>query len=243
LNLFDDIVIIIIAMKYIRHEDVKEEDEKDKAATENNATVLKPSNVISSAFTNIRTIHALSMQEWVLGTYDQMMKERSRDRSNRGVVAGLGYGGSNCVLFGTFALLFWYGSTLMEDGEITYEELLIAIMALMFGTFGIGQALNDMGDQKQAIFAAKRIFKLIDGSNNSTLNPTDPLSEDGEIPSTARIGNIEVKNVHFRYPTRKEVKVCENFSLQIQEGEVVALVGASGCGKVILIKHIVFTNA
>lgn len=228
-----------------RHEDVKEEDGNDQAAAPKDAnapTVLKPSNIISSAFTNIRTIHALSMQDWVLGTYDQMMEERSLDRSKRGVIAGLGYGGSNCVLFGTFALLFWYGSTLMKDGEISYEELLIAIMSLMFGTFGIGQALNDMGDQKQGLEAAKRIFKIIDDSNSAALNSTDPLSQGGIIPSIARIGNIEVKNVHFRYPTRKEVKVCENFSLQIKEGEVVALVGASGCGKVSLSKTCASSN-
>ena len=160
------------------------------------------------------------------------MLARSDARSKRGIIAGIGYGGSNCVLFGTFALLFWYGSTLMVDEEISYEELMIAMMSLMFGTFGIGQAMNDMGDQKQALFAARRIFKVIDDSDNLQQNATDPLSDVGTIPSSQRIGTIEVKNVHFRYPTRKEVKVCENFSLEIKEGEVVAFVGASGCGKV-----------
>jgi ABC-type multidrug transport system fused ATPase/permease subunit len=38
--------------------------------------------------------------------------------------------------------------------------------------------------------------------------------------------------VNFRYPTRPEVEVCKNYSITIEPGQVVALVGPSGSGKV-----------
>ena len=44
-------------------------------------------------------------------------------------------------------------------------------------------------------------------------------------------GEIEFKDVWFRYPTRKEDFVLKGLSLKINPQESVALVGESGCGK------------
>lgn len=44
-------------------------------------------------------------------------------------------------------------------------------------------------------------------------------------------GVIELKNVTFNYPTKKEVKVASNISLKVEKNQVVALVGKSGSGK------------
>ena len=42
---------------------------------------------------------------------------------------------------------------------------------------------------------------------------------------------IELHNLNFQYPARPDVNVLKNFSLTIQPGEVIALVGGSGSGK------------
>lgn len=44
-------------------------------------------------------------------------------------------------------------------------------------------------------------------------------------------GTIEFRNVDFSYPTRKERKILNGFSLTIPSGKTVALVGPSGGGK------------
>jgi ABC-type multidrug transport system fused ATPase/permease subunit len=44
-------------------------------------------------------------------------------------------------------------------------------------------------------------------------------------------GTISLKNVTFRYPTKKKVTVLKNVSIEVEENKVVALVGTSGCGK------------
>jgi ATP-binding cassette subfamily B protein len=50
------------------------------------------------------------------------------------------------------------------------------------------------------------------------------------LPSAAQ-GAVSFKNITFRYPSRPEHTALDNFSLEIQPGEAVALVGPSGAGK------------
>lgn len=59
----------------------------------------------------------------------------------------------------------------------------------------------------------------------------DPSVSDGERPSGAVEGLIELKDVTFTYPTRPDVPVFSHFSLVAPAGKVTALVGESGSGK------------
>jgi ATP-binding cassette subfamily B (MDR/TAP) protein 1 len=58
----------------------------------------------------------------------------------------------------------------------------------------------------------------------------DSLSLEGKQLENVE-GAIEFQKVSFSYPTRMETKVFQDFSLKIQAGSTVALVGASGSGK------------
>ena len=49
-----------------------------------------------------------------------------------------------------------YGSTLIVEGSISFVELMTAMLALMMGALGLGQALNDLGD-----VAELRDFKIL----------------------------------------------------------------------------------
>lgn len=157
-----------------------------------------------------------------------MTKEISADREHRSLQSGFGFGASQGTMFGTYALLFWYGSTLIKSGEINFEELMTAMMALMLGAFGLGTALGDVADQAQGLEAAKRVFTAIDEAKSSA---ADGLSSMGKKPSEKCAGRIEFRNIKFAYPTRKKMKVCRDYSLTIEPGETVAFVGASGSGK------------
>ena len=64
----------------------------------------------------------------------------------------------------------------------------------------------------------------------------DGFSEEGIIPSSDKKtqGKIELAQVGFAYPSRPNIQVCKGYNLTINPGETVALVGPSGCGKVVL---------
>src|SRR5581483_721536 len=50
-------------------------------------------------------------------------------------------------------------------------------------------------------------------------------------PGAALRGEVEFRDVHFRYPSRPEVEVLKGISFAVKPGEKIALVGARGSGK------------
>lgn len=60
----------------------------------------------------------------------------------------------------------------------------------------------------------------------------DAESPDGKKVAVENIsGRIRFQNIHFRYPTRPDVRVLRDLSFKAEPGTYIALVGASGSGK------------
>lgn len=60
----------------------------------------------------------------------------------------------------------------------------------------------------------------------------DADSPEGKVLNDSKVqGHIQFEHIHFRYPTRPNVRVLRDLNLEVQPGTFIALVGASGCGK------------
>lgn len=192
-----------------------------------------PATLLAMTFTQIRTISAFSFQAAILEQYALLTSLRSLKRQRRAVVASMAFGSSTSIMLLSFALMFWFGSEEIIAGRLDFDELLVAVFGLMFASMGLGQAMNELGDQKAALRASKRIFYRIDQGRDSSIDGLKPLAENSISPIRDKLrGRIELKNVRFAYPSRPDVNVCQDYSLTIEPGQTVALVGPSGSGKV-----------
>ena len=77
----------------------------------------------------------------------------------------------------------------------------------------------------KAATAAAELFETIDRTSS-----IDPMSTSGVQPDDC-VGNIELQDVAFSYPSRPDSQVLNGLSLSIPAGKTTALVGASGSGK------------
>lgn len=77
----------------------------------------------------------------------------------------------------------------------------------------------------KAKVAAAKIFRVIDHKPGIDRNNESGL----ELETVT--GLVELKNVDFSYPSRPEVQILHDFSLNVPAGKTIALVGSSGSGK------------
>lgn len=75
------------------------------------------------------------------------------------------------------------------------------------------------------MIAAQKIFSVIDHE------PTINKSKATDTMLESVTGLIRMSNVDFSYPSRPDMPILKNFSLIINPGMSVAIVGTSGCGK------------
>lgn len=88
----------------------------------------------------------------------------------------------------------------------------------------ITYAAPDMQIFNQAKAAGYEVFQVIQRK------PLIHNESKGKIP-TKISGYIELRDIHFSYPSRPEKSILQGLSLSIPAGKTVALVGSSGCGK------------
>ncbi|CAG8523871.1 9107_t:CDS:2 [Racocetra fulgida] len=106
----------------------------------------------------------------------------------------------------------------------TLFKVINAFFPVIIGAFSLANVAPDL-----------QAFAIAVGNIGLVL-PIDSASPNGEIPAHVE-GHIQFKNVSFSYPSRPNVKVLDNILLDIKSGTSVAIVGASGSGKINNVAH------
>uniref|UniRef100_A0A3B3S401 ABC-type xenobiotic transporter n=1 Tax=Paramormyrops kingsleyae TaxID=1676925 RepID=A0A3B3S401_9TELE len=175
----------------------------------------------------IRTVVAFNGQKKAVEKYESNLEEAKNFGVKKAITTNAAMGLTQFIIFGTYALAFWYGTKLAVDEPENYSigQVLTVFFVVMIGAFSLGRGTPNLESVAKARGAAYEIYKTID-----LPRPIDSSSKEGHKPETVK-GDIEFKNIHFSYPSRKDVKILQGVNLVVPRGKTIALVGASGCGK------------
>ncbi len=130
------------------------------------------------------------------------------------------------ILVGTTVIIVWLAAPQVLADEMSVGALvsyLIYLTRLQNPLKGLSKANFEV---QKAMGAAQRIFAVLD-------TPTERPEAPGTIKLRRVEGGIRFDDVTFGY--RPDSPVLRNFSLEVQPGTSVALVGPSGAGKTTLI--------
>ncbi|KAF4323682.1 hypothetical protein BBO99_00001481 [Phytophthora kernoviae] len=179
----------------------------------------------SEVLGSIRTVVSLGLERSACEKFAMLLDEPMKSGERDAQVNGLTVGFSSFIVYATYAFSFWYGGRLVDEGSITFLQLMRSLMAIIMSSQSVGASVGYLADADNAFEAGGAILSLRD--RHLTI---DSFQEDGLRP-TEVVGKIEFKNVLFRYPTRPKVTVLKNYNLTIEAGETVAFCGQSGGGK------------
>uniref|UniRef100_A0A803SP78 ABC-type xenobiotic transporter n=1 Tax=Anolis carolinensis TaxID=28377 RepID=A0A803SP78_ANOCA len=187
----------------------------------------KAGAVAEEILSAIRTVVAFNGQKKAIERYDVNLETARIVGMKKTITTSISMGFSQFLIYGSYALAFWYGTKLTVDEKDTYDigTVLIVFFSVLVGAFSIGEASPNLESVANARGAAYEVFKII-----TKPRPIDSSSNEGFKPDKFR-GEIEFKNIHFSYPSRPDIQILKGLNLKIQPGKTIALVGSSGCGK------------
>ncbi|XP_073103972.1 ABC transporter B family member 11 isoform X2 [Elaeis guineensis] len=183
------------------------------------------SQVASDAVGSIRTVASFCAEKRIMDTYEKKCKVPMKHGVRRGAISGFGFGFSNSVLYGTYALCFYVGAIFIHDGRASFTQVFMVYFALTVAAIGISQRAAVGPDSTKAKESTASIFTILDQKSK-----IDSSTDEGSVLANVR-GDIEFQHVSFRYPTRPDVQIFRDLCLRIPSRKTVALVGESGSGK------------
>lgn len=194
---------------------------QDKSAESN--------NVLEEALMSIKSLKAFTNEYFETKRYNTAVNNIRDIALKTAIWRGLFIGFILIIIFGSVVFIIWQGIELVklgpENGGINSESFFQFIMMTVLLGASVGSVPELLTKIQNSMGATENLMDII---NNDTEDIK--VSNDEKIAVTLS-GKLSFKNVHFSYPSRMEVEVLNNISFEINEGEQLAIVGASGGGK------------
>ncbi|PHU08872.1 ABC transporter B family member 9 [Capsicum chinense] len=185
----------------------------------------KAGNVVEQTIGAIRTVAAFNGEKLAISKYDNTLKIAYAFTVQQGLVSGVGLGTFLLVLLSTYGLAIWYGSKMVIEKGYHGGDVINVLMAIMIGGMSLGQTTPSLNAFAAGQAAAYKMFETINRK------PLIDASDVSGVVLEHIEGEIELKDVYFRYPSRLDVQIFSGLSLVVPSGKTVALVGESGSGK------------
>ncbi|MBC7554778.1 MAG: ATP-binding cassette domain-containing protein [Taibaiella sp.] len=133
-------------------------------------------------------------------------------------------------VFGAIVLVVWYGAGLMQQGLLSFGDLTAFVVYTAF-VGGTMAGFADLYSQLQkTLGATQRVRELLKESTEEIATVEEPLLDEYKLA-----GNVSLRHIGFHYPSRPEVEVIKDISIDASKGQQIAIVGPSGAGKSTLI--------
>ena len=196
------------------------------ASKSENENITNAQQIVVDSVMNARTVQALGVEKSLVTMYLGWVEKSMQGMWKRNILAGMGFGVANGIMFFILAGGFYIASFLIKEGVADFQGVMMAFMGIFYAGMGAGQAAVMVGDATKAKVACHDMFKLMD-----RVSAIDGLEPVGDTPKSLLAGKIEFQDVKFFYPFRPEVQVLKGITFSIEAGQSVGLVGPSGSGK------------
>ncbi|MCX6306166.1 MAG: ABC transporter transmembrane domain-containing protein [Bacteroidetes bacterium] len=207
-------ILVVFFGRYIR-----------KLSKQAQSQVADSNTIVEETLQGIQSVKAFTNEFFEMARYRKKTIDIAHTGIKNGKLRGAFSSFTILGLFGAMTAVIWKGAALLAAGELATGELFSFVIYSMF----IGGTIGGMAD----VFA--RVQKFI-GATEDLLEifnePEEPVEDITRIlPDQILHGGIRFDQVSFHYPSRPEMQVLTDVSVEIRPDTLVALVGPSGAGK------------
>ncbi len=175
---------------------------------------------IEETLSGIRLVKAFNNETYEIKDFKDHLNDYRKKFIKWRLTSSFFFSSTDILVFGQIALTSAFGVYLAVSGDISVGTF---VVALQF----VGQVVWPVRDVAMTLSNLAQAMASIDRLNTILNQPLEDI-ESGQRPTIK--GGIEFKNMSFNYDDSDEV-VIKDFSLSIQPGETVAIMGKTGSGK------------
>ncbi|TMP79093.1 lipid A export permease/ATP-binding protein MsbA [Pseudoalteromonas phenolica] len=168
-----------------------------------------------------KVIHGYGGQDKEIANFAQVNNQNRQQRVKMDATRAISVSIIQFLAAGAMALILAIIAMPNVIDTITSGTFVVLLSSMMMMLKPLKQLANVNVELQRGITAAQSIFEILD---------LDIEKDTGSRELKKALGDIEVDNITFTYPTKDE-PVLRNLSLKIRAGESIALVGRSGSGK------------
>ena len=188
--------------------------------------LAESNTIVEETLQGISNVKAFVNEAFEVKRYDKSLREVVQI-----ALKGANYRGAFAsfivfCLFGAIMGVLWYGTSLVQNGDLSVGDLL----GYVFYSFFVGAAMGSFpelyANVQKAIGASERVLEILAEENEDI-----SIHETNHQIKKVIKGDLTFNDAHFYYPSRKDIQVLDGVSFTAKAGEKVAIVGPSGAGK------------
>ena len=184
--------------------------------------VAESNTIVGETLQGITNVKAFTNEFFEMFRY----KKATEDIKSIAIKGGLARGAFSSFIifciFGAIVLLVWYAVKLQNAGDLTQSELITFILYTIFVGASIGGLPIQYAQIQKAIGSTERVFDIIDETPENLVEQKSELNLKGDL---------RFDQVSFAYPSRKDMRVLDKVTFQVDQSQTLAIAGPSGAGK------------
>ena len=193
--------------------------------------LAEATTVLEEAIGGIRVVQSFTREWYEVKRFSQNIETTFSLAMSRTRLSALFGPVISFMGFAAVVSIFWFGGHEVLAGRMTAGQLFMFLVLTLTIAGSIGQFSGLWTGLQETLGATRRLFEILD-------TQTDIVERPDAIAVDRVDGKISFQHVSFAYHDDPGNAILEDISLEVQPGEILALVGPSGAGKTTLVNLI-----